>query len=605
MTAVVTFSWYFVLGPTLNQGGETLLAKTVGSAYPLCDLVLGFCLLLLVARSGSVHLRLATRILATGLVAIVVTDSVFDYQTLQGTYATGGLVDVGWPLGYMLICLGALAARATTAPETAEAERDPEAMAARSPRAAMPAWYSLAPYALVPLVGALMVYVGRAPGDPVVDPGVYIGGAVVIGVVLVRQILTIQENRQLHEETVAYAGQIRAAQDELQRKNEGLAEANVRLEALATTDPLTGLPNHRAMIAALDHEVERAHRYNRPFSLLFVDIDHFKTLNDTFGHSVGDDALREFASTARVALRGADILGRWGGEEFVAILPETDPDGAMDVAERLRSQTADSTLPTANGHRLTCSIGIAHFPNDAPDRGLLIERADRAMYAAKRLGRNQARLTSDPAVAALAVGTAAPEVADQSAMIGMVRALALLVEARDQSTGHHGDDVACLATELAQSLGLSDADVYVLRLAAWLHDIGKVAVPDAVLLKPARLTTEEWALMRAHPAVGADVVECVPGLRAIAPIIRAHHERWDGQGYPDGVAGAEIPLAARIICVADAFLTITSDRPYQRARSVEEARAEMRRCSGSQFDPEVVEALEALLEQKPPFLRAG
>jgi diguanylate cyclase (GGDEF)-like protein len=604
MAALITFSWYFVLGPTLVQGGETELAKVVGTAYPASDLVLAFCLLLLAGNAKSAHLRLTIQILFAGLLAIIVTDSVFAYETLHGTYATGGLIDLGWPLGYMLICVGALAARVAMVRQANGTEKPQEGGADGSPRSPVPAWYSVAPYVLVPMVGALMVYVGHVHGDPAVDPGVYIGGAVLIGAILVRQILIILENRQLYREMGVYAAQLQETQQQLWANNQALTEANTRLEGLATTDVLTGLPNHGAMVASLDLELERAHRYNRPFCLLFIDIDHFKTLNDAYGHSVGDQALQEYTSVLRSALRGSDVAGRWGGEEFMAILPETDPTGAWETAERLRAQAAGHALPLAGGHRLTCSIGIARFPEDGMDRSRLIEMADRAMYAAKRLGRNQVRTASDPAVDALSVETKMPGGREQVTLIGTVEALASLVQARDHATGHHIEEVARLSSELGGRLGLSEPDRYNLRLAAWLHDIGKVAVPDSVLQKPARLTPEEWELMRTHPVVGADVVSHVPGLRGLAPIILGHHERWDGKGYPDRLTGEEIPLAARIIAVADAYLTMIAERPYQEARSVEEARAEIRRCSGSQFDPDIAAALDALLEQNRPLLRA-
>ena len=418
MAAVVTFSWYFVLGPTLLQGGEADFSKLVGTAYPLCDLGLVFCLLLLAGQSGSSHLRRAIWTLSLGLLAVVCADIVFDYKNLHGTYETGGLSDLGWPLGFMLICLGALAARVDGARQVATARESTGGTEDISPRSPLPAWYSLAPYALVPLVGGLMVYVGHVGGNPAVDPGVYVGGAVLIGLVLVRQILMILENRQLSREMAKYASLLHATQRDLQVKNNALDDVNIKLQEVAKTDPITGLPNHRALVAWLDHELERAHRYQSRFSLLFMDIDHFKALNDTRVHSAGDDALREFGSVTRAALRDADVLGRWGGEEFVAILPETDPGGAIEVAERLRSQVADVTREQSGGYRLTCSIGVAHFPGDGSDRNSLIENADRAMYAAKRLGRNQVRLTTDPEVAELDLETSMPRVRGKAVLSG-------------------------------------------------------------------------------------------------------------------------------------------------------------------------------------------
>jgi diguanylate cyclase (GGDEF)-like protein len=607
MCAVATFSWYYVLGPTLMQGGESTLAKIVGTAYPVCDLVLVFCLLLLAVHSGDRSFRPVIRILSLGLAIIVVTDTLFDYETLRGTYASGGLLDVGWPLGYMLIGLGALAARLLMKRDSevsTEAALSGADGAHDGPSSRSPIFRSLAPYVLLAAVGALMVYSGHVRAHEAQEPGVYIGGALLIALVCLRQILVILENSQLYRETVVYATQLHTAQEELRSNNEALAEANKRLEALATSDPLTGLLNHRAMVAALDHELERAHRYNRPFALLFIDIDHFKALNDGCGHSVGDGALREFASVVGAALRGADVLGRWGGEEFLAILPETDGDAAADVAERVRSIVAGHTLATVTGLRMTCSVGVACSPQDSTDRDSLIDAADRAMYAAKRLGRNQVRLTSDPAVGALENDPGTAGTREETALIGTVEALATLVQARDHYTGFHIDAVSRLSAKLGEWLGLPAEQVYALRLGGWLHDIGKVAISDAILQKPARLTEEEWVLMRTHPIVGADVVSRVPGLRMLAQMIRAHHERWDGHGYPDGLAGEEIPLSARIIAVADSFRAMTTERPYQRARSTEDALAEMRRCSGTQFDPVIVEALIGVLEEKRSTRRA-
>ncbi len=188
-----------------------------------------------------------------------------------------------------------------------------------------------------------------------------------------------------------------------------------------------------------------------------------------------------------------------------------------------------------------------------------MEAADRAMYTAKHLGRNQVRSADDPAVAALLATSAAGGSREAAALLGTVEALAALVDARDQHTAQHAQDVAAVALRLALTLGLDPAEARVVSLAARLHDIGKVAAPDAVLQKPGRLTEEEWLVIRQHPVVGAAVVERVPAIRAFAPLIRGHHERWDGQGYPDSLAGEAIPLGARIIAVADAYGAMTTE----------------------------------------------
>ncbi len=564
LTGIVTFSWYFVLGPTLFTAEGSIFARAVGTAYPAFDLVLVVSLLFLWSRSRDVSIWPAALVTAA-LAIIVVTDSLFDYQSLHGLYASGNLLDDGWTLGYMLMGLGAVATFLT--PDRPHAEA-PLETAARSRR-----WLSLAPYVLVPAVVTLVLYTIHHRGDEILEPGVYVGGAMLLILLMVRQALVILENERLYQATVAHAAE---------------------LAKLATMDALTGLPNHRATVAALDQEIERSRRYNRPCSVIFLDIDHFKQINDRHGHLTGDAVLRHFGTLVREALRAIDLLGRWGGEEFVAILPETTRDEAMMVAERLRSAVAAHGLIDPMPSHLTCSLGVASYPLDAEERDALLRAADEALYSAKRLGRNQVRSAGD-----MSLWVESPEQAGRHIGIaGTVEAMAALVAARDRYTSHHSDVVGMLAARLARRLNLAPALIEQTRIAACLHDIGKVAVPDAVLLKPGRLTDEEWVLMRAHPDVGADVLLRVPDLAPIAPIIRAHHERWDGGGYPDGRSGQEIPIAARIITVVDAYAAMRSDRPYRAARPVAESLAELRRCAGTQFDPRVVDAFVALLQEE-------
>ncbi len=386
---------------------------------------------------------------------------------------------------------------------------------------------------------------------------------------------------------------------ELDGSNAALAEANARLEALATTDPLTDLLNHRALVSALDQEFERALRYGRSCAVLFLDVDHFKALNDGCGHAAGDLALREFGTVARAALRGADILGRWGGEEFLAVLPEADATTALIAAERVRVAVAGHIFSAGGGVRLTCSMGVAAYPGNGEGRDAVVNAADRAMYAAKRLGRNQVRAANDPAAATMDPTGGEAGSREEAMMVGTVEALAALVEARDLYTGQHTHEVAALTLRLALALGLDATEARLVELAGRLHDIGKVAIPDAVLQKNGSLSEGKWALMRTHPAIGADVVRRVPILRALSSIIHAHHERWDGQGYPDGVAGEAIPMGARIVAVADTYGAMTTDRPYRQACAPAEALAEVRRCAGGQFDPVVVDALDRILAADP------
>jgi HD-GYP domain-containing protein (c-di-GMP phosphodiesterase class II) len=266
------------------------------------------------------------------------------------------------------------------------------------------------------------------------------------------------------------------------------------------------------------------------------------------------------------------------------------------VAERLRSAVADHVFPIGGGIRLTASFGVALSPDHAQNRSDLVDVADKAMYVAKKLGRNQVRSASDSALNLTTLEKSGSR--DDLSLFGTVEALASLVDARDQYTGEHTQEVCALVSRLATVLDLAGEEVHMLSIAARLHDIGKVAIPDAILNKPDKLDPEEWRTMQGHAAIGGDIVAHVPSLRPLAPIVRAHHERWDGTGYPDQLAGDQIPLGARIIAVADSYGAMTTNRTYRQASSPDWAFAELLRCAGSQFDPRVVEAFVQLLTKK-------
>jgi diguanylate cyclase (GGDEF)-like protein len=415
----------------------------------------------------------------------------------------------------------------------------------------------------------------------------------------------------LHALFVALAGAAGVAawrlneqvRDRMKSTQAQLQDAHDELAALATTDPLTGLANHRAVIGVIEQEIERSRRYRRTFSILFLDLDHFKALNDSSGHRVGDDALKEVGGLLKHRLRGVDTPARWGGEEFLAILPETNRDEALAAAEKIREAVAQHAFGETGMH-LTCSIGVAEYPSDGVDRSALIDAADQAMYAAKSLGRNQAISAADPAIVALGEETVDSS-RDALALAGAIEALAMLVDVRDDYTGTHAADVSRLAHAVALELELGAGEAQAISVAARLHDVGKVAVPDAILRKQGKLTEEEWTIMRTHPVVGAEVVGLIPALRPIAPIVRAHHERMDGQGYPDGIKGEDIPLGARVIAVADAYSAMTSDRPYRMALPADAALKELRTNSGTQFDPAILDAFESILSQQTTGARSA
>ncbi len=275
MTAVVAFSWYFILGPTMLQGDGTVFAKLVGAAYPFSDLVMIFCLLRLAFRSSDDGLRSIVRLLSFSLLIMVLTDIIYDYQTLQGHYGTNGVLEVGWSVGFMLLGL-AVQTMLLVLQKASGTTFSSQVSTGEGTGDMLSMWRSLLPYAFVPAVGLLAAFTWHTGGNSVLEWGVYLGGALLIGLVLLRQVLAMRE-------TVTYAKELHIVQEELRANNRALSEANGRLEALATTDPLTGLPNHRAFVAALNQELKRSQRYYRPCALLFLDLDHFKALNDGYG----------------------------------------------------------------------------------------------------------------------------------------------------------------------------------------------------------------------------------------------------------------------------------------------------------------------------------
>lgn len=540
--------WYLVLGPTVTSRGD-LLPTLVAGASPVGDLLQLFGLTYVFLRTYALVTRRPITLLLAGTCAAVVSDVMYGWLSLHPDARGSAIPNVGWMAGFLLYMLAAMS-------------QDHERLEEQHERSRRATWL---PYLAPVVIFGLLIYVQRdAAFFP--DLSILMIAALVGGIVLSRQFLAQRD----------------------------LIAAHRQLAAVATTDPLTGLPNHRALAAAIDQELGRSERYEHTCAVLFFDVDHFKRLNDSAGHAAGDAALSELARLSLKALRTIDTVGRWGGEEFVAILPEIDHLGAMASAERLRATIAEHRFGAETGLHCTVSVGVAVYPENGRVRSELLEAADRAMYGAKRLGRNQTLSAADPALRALPSSAEYNDSASSAA-----EALGALVAARDTGTGSHSNQVAVLAERVALTLGCSLVQAHGVYLAAKLHDIGKVAIADAILRKPGALTPEEWELMKQHPTIGADIVQSIGHLADLAPIIRAHHERYDGAGYPEGLEADEIPIEARIVGVADAFDAMISDRPYRAGMKLEQAREELRRCAGTQFDPTVIAALDRILDEEP------
>lgn len=379
------------------------------------------------------------------------------------------------------------------------------------------------------------------------------------------------------------------------------AAARTQLHLLATTDTLTGLANRRAFEERLASECERASRHGRPLSLVLLDLDHFKGVNDAHGHPVGDRVLVELAARLRLRARSEDTLARMGGEEFAWLMPETEGPAALRAAERVRSEIAAETF--AHGIAVTVSGGVCDLA-DARGAAELYRLADEALYWAKGHGRNQLWRYSEAMAARTEASAAELRLAERRQAVRGVRALARAVDAKDPSTRLHSERVADLSVRLATALGWTAERIAALGEAALIHDVGKIGVPDAILLKPGRLRPEEYEVVKGHAALGALI-----GADVLSPEqarwVRHHHERWDGRGYPDGLAGDEIPAGSQIIAVADALDVMCSARIYADPRPAAEAFDEIRREAGRQFAPAVVAALERLAEVGALVLGAG
>jgi diguanylate cyclase (GGDEF)-like protein len=377
----------------------------------------------------------------------------------------------------------------------------------------------------------------------------------------------------------------------------------------ATVDRLTGVANRQTLIGALWAEVERATRYNRPFSVAFVDIDHFKQVNDTYGHASGDVVLRGIAQGLQANVRQNDLIGRYGGEEFMVLLPETNVEDAAALCEKLRNLVGRMRFAVEGNPALTMtiSIGVAGGLGRTLRVEALVRDADAAMYSAKALGRNQTYVFAEPdEEARVPRAPISPQGRARAQEIGRVArdaaeaALVSVIEPLPQHRGRPSPIIGSIAVAMASQLDLPDQEIERIRVAAILHDIGKVAVPEEILTKPGSLTSAEWRTVVQHPRVGQVILEQATFLREAVPIILHHHERYSGHGYPFGLRGNDIPLGARIVAIADAYDAMTRDRPYKRAIGHEQALEELRRHAGTQFDPELVNLFCDLYADAPP-----
>lgn len=395
----------------------------------------------------------------------------------------------------------------------------------------------------------------------------------------------------------AMVERIKDMREDILEKQEKLEKANIELQIMAITDGLTKLYNHRYFQDCLGKAVSLAQQEVKSITLMILDIDYFKYYNDLFGHQAGDKLLEELAQLLIRELGPNDMVARYGGEEFTVILYDSDNRNGILAAEKIRAAVEAFPFPGREQQpdgKVTVSIGVASFPENAKSKEELVRLADEALYKAKCCSRNKVELYFS------VLDDLKHDLNKSEAeLVNSIKMLVRIINAKDKYTYGHSERVGRYAVSIAEAIGLTTEEVKTIRMGAFLHDVGKIEISRSILMKKGPLTEEEFETIRQHPFWGAGIIKAVESLHPTLPLIKYHHERFDGTGYPLGLKEKQIPLQARIMAVADSFDAMTSNRPYTKSKNLDEAIEELRKCSGTQFDPEVVEVfLSILLAEK-------
>lgn len=368
-----------------------------------------------------------------------------------------------------------------------------------------------------------------------------------------------------------------------------------RLEDLVNKDGLTGVFNHRYFHDSLKEKIILSEKNGEPISMIFVDIDYFKHYNDLYGHQRGDEVLRTIGNILKKNIRSTDIAARYGGEEFALILPKTTEEQALLIADRIRSVIEKTKFYGEENQPsgvLTASMGVSVFPVKAKSDIELIKSADDALYRAKFFNKNRVETYTS------ILDDLKNDIDERDVeLVTSIKTLISVINAKDRYTYGHSERVVLYSRLLAQKLNLSKEEEDTLIYGAYMHDIGKINIAQDVLMKKMPLLPEEWNMLKQHPENGVEIIKPVKSLQNMIPIILHHHEKYNGTGYPGNLKGEEIPYLARVLTVVDSFDAMTSNRPYNKRKTYEEAIIELRNFSGIQFDPIIAEKFIEVIEE--------
>jgi diguanylate cyclase (GGDEF)-like protein/PAS domain S-box-containing protein len=409
--------------------------------------------------------------------------------------------------------------------------------------------------------------------------------------------------------------ELKKAEKKLWELNKALSRSNKRLNQLALRDYDTGLYNHRHLSEVIEAEFYRARRYGHPLSVIMMDIDYFKSINNVYGHSFGDLVLRQLANQLKKIVRQYDTVIRYSGEEFVIVSSGTDKITATILAQRILDAIGLYNFGNReHAVKLKMSMAVASYPEDRIIKGMdLVERSAAILEKVKASGGNRVyssadiekekddkpkEVASNPDIKILKERVDRLTKQANQSVVESILAFAKTLEMKDHYTGEHVEKTVKVAVQIASALQLPEEEIERIRQAAILHDLGKIGISDKVLCKKGKLTAKEFEVIKKHTQIGVDIIRPIQVLQSLIPLILYHHERWDGRGYPHGLKGEDIPLGARVVALADVYQALISDRPYRKAYPKEEVIKIIQEGAGSQFDPRIVDVFLNLIEQK-------